>query len=131
MSGNNGADWLRAWLEDWAEWFSRESGWSSCTTEYRLARVQTWGDGQSAEKQLPKGVVPPGGLNRLIQAMQIVGEQGGQAAYEVAVMRAYYLAGKGEKAQQALSQLLGKSFRTVKRHKLAGERRIKDALRAK
>ncbi len=126
---SNRKEWLRTWLEEWANWYMMSSGWNSATPEQRLRTVQTWGEGEPPENKLPRGVVPPGYLNRLIAAMQRVSEQGGRATYELAVVRAYYCLGSGAKGEAAVREAMKVSGPTVRRHKKAGERKIEEALR--
>lgn len=125
MPGNNRKTWMRQWLEQWAHWHLTANGYKGASVEAAMMSGVQFGDGQSGKPQpLPRGVVPAHGLGRLLEAMQVCHEMGGQAALDVAVVRAYYLAGQGKQGEDAAIGLVGRARRSVRRWKSRGEQRL-------
>ena len=84
-------DWLSKLLDEWAIWWSNaeHGSYPSSTAIWRI--LHSPGD-SGFESSLPKGVIPPAGLNKINLAMnQLLHSDCGEA---VAVVRYLYLNGR-------------------------------------
>ena len=84
-------DWLSQLLDEWAIWWSNaeHGSYPSSTAIWRI--LHSPGD-SGFESSLPKGVIPPAGLNKINLAMnQLLHSDCGEA---VAVVRYLYLYGR-------------------------------------
>ena len=124
MPGNNKKSWMRQWLEQWAHWHLTASGYRGSSVEAAMMDGVQFSGQAGGPRPLPRGVVPAHGLQRLLEAMQTCQQLGGQAALDVAVVRAYYLAGGGRPGEDAAIEIAGRARRSVRRWKARGEQRL-------